>query len=407
VERLGFSMSSLGLDRSFIVPALATIRQLPEVDTAWNDFPSPATVDNLKRAADVFASFNKGGNEHVAVCAMLAECQQRLALYDQSLNTLEELNHLSQDLAIPNASEDMILAQAKVMWTKGDFSKSQELCESIIAEYKDLEESFPTTNLHLASAMTGKALSQLCSMNSLDEAFSVRDYFRISMKFLERHPPSANSLPQAAAYANAGVAEAIYNNFLEETNDVSVPMDSALKTWFQGLQQTERDKSDAALGPHLSTASKALQASIQANLAWGVLNYEHDRSDRLTKASEYAREALSAHDADSSLGTEKMCRILSIVASCYHQAGNAVTAEGLFQSATDRKKLPPGPLPLLELRDANLWYADLCQKWDKRGSDAKRLEQEAEDINASLPDAWKGKSGIHGSLWFWTPADFL
>jgi hypothetical protein len=56
--------------------------------------------------------------------------------------------------------------------------------------------------------------------------------------------------------------------------------------------------------------------------------------DRLLKALDYAGKAL--HDAAaSSLGTEGMCRILSIVVECYHQAGSAVTAEGLFQSAVD------------------------------------------------------------------------
>jgi hypothetical protein len=196
--------------------------------------------------------------------------------------------------------------------------------------------------------------------------------------------------------------------FLEETHDLSVPMDPALRAWFQGFQKTECDKPEARLGPQSSAASKSLQASIQANLAWGVLHYEHDRSDRLSKASDYARKALAVHDAAaSSLGNEGMCRVLSIVASCYHQAGNAVTAEGLYQSAVDRKKLPAGPLPLLELRDTCLAYAELCKQWEKRESDAKRLVKEGDEINASLPDAWKGKSGIHASLWFWTPSDFL
>lgn len=414
MNRLSFSVASLGLERGFISPVLATIKQLPEVEIAWNEFPSRATIDNLKRAADVFASFDKGGKEHIAVCAMLAECQQRLAFYDESLLSLDQLGILCQSTSIPNATEDMLLAKAKVLWTKGEFLQAQELCESIISEYNDLQEVFPTTSLHMASAMSGKALSQLAAMKTMDDAYSVRDYFRIAIKFLERHPPSANSLPQAAVHANCGVAEAVYAMFLREMNDVSVPMDSALRTWFQGLQKTESDRSETTelLGAHyLIAASKMLQSNIQANLAWGVLNYEKDRSDRLSKASEYAGKALKVHDdADihNNLGAEGMCRVLSIVASCYHEAGSAVTAEGLFQSAVDKKKiLPAGPLSQLELRDACLWYAKLCRKWEKREGDAKRLEQEAAKIDDSLPVAWKGKSGIHGSLWFWTPGDFI
>jgi len=408
---LPFSKSSLGLDRSFIAPNLASIRQLPEVESAWTEFPSASTLDSLHRASDVFASFNKGGNEHLAVSAMTAECQHRLEQYDEALNTLDELNHMistNNSLTIPNAPEDTLIAKAKVLWTQGEFFQSEELCDSLISKYDDTQESFPATPLHLASAMTGKALSQLAAMNSMDQAFSVRDYFRITIKFLERHP-SSNSLPLATAQSNCGVAEAIYNNFLEETNEVSVPMDSALKTWFQALQKIKRDSSEEdSLGPQLWKASKLLQATIQADLAWGVLNYEHDRSDRLSKASEYAKLALEAVGPAGSTNDDEegFRRVLSVVASCYQQAGSAVTAEGLFQSATNRKNLPPGPLPLLELQDAILGYSKLCSDWEKREGDAKKLEKEASDLNEKLPEAWRGKSGIHGSLWFWTPADF-
>lgn len=407
-EFLSFSRSSLGLEGRLIRPVLATIRQLPEVETAWNTFPSVAAVDNLKRASDVFASFNKGGREHVAVCAMLAECQQRLALYDQSLRTLEGVQSSvgpAVAATLPNFAEDMILARAKVHWTKGAFSESQELCNSIVSTYNDLEESYPTTSLHMASAMTGKALSQLAAMQSMDDAYSVRDFFRIAIKFLERHPPTENSLPQAAALSNGGVAEAVYSIFLEETNGVSVPMDPALRSWFQGLQKVGLQGINHS--KNVVAASKALESTVQSNLAWGVLNYEENRPDRLSKASDYAKKALAVYDADNPLGKEGLSRVLSIVASCYHQAENAVTAEGLFQSAIDGKGRPPGTLNSLQLRDAYLGYADLCKQWDRRDSDAQKLQEKAAAIEAALPPGWKGKSGIHGSLWFWTPGEFL
>jgi tetratricopeptide (TPR) repeat protein len=387
-----------------VTPVLASIQQLPEIDMIYqeNKFPSRTAIDNLIRATDVFSSFGKGGREHLAACALLAECQQRLALYEDSLETLTEMQKLLQEGVIPNSGEDLTLAKAKACWTNGDFDQSEALCDSIITTYNDLEETFQTTNLHMASAMSGKALSQLASMKTLDDAYSVRDYFRITIKFLERHPSTANNLPQAVAYSNCGTAEAIYALFLEETNDVSVPMDSALRCWFQGLQQTEGQKS-----AHLKMTSNTLQANMRANLAWGVLNYETDRSDSLEKASDYAKKALSAHDAENGASVAGMRRVLSIVASCYHKAGSAVIAEGLFQSATDEKSLLAGPTMLLELQDAYLGYAELCKQWEKRESDAKRLEQEAININNRLSDGWKGKSGIHSSLWFWTPCDFL
>jgi hypothetical protein len=252
--------------------------------------------------------------------------------------------------------------------------------------------------------MTGKALSQLEAMKTMDDAYSVRDFFRVAVKFLERHPPAGNTLPQAASLSNAGVAEAIYNIFLQETNDVSVPMTPALKFLFQGLQKTAVSKGSSK---QILAASHAIEASIQANLAWGVLNYEDDRSDRLKKASEYAKTALSFYDAEGIIGKEGLPWVLSVIASCYHEAGSAVTAEGLFQSAINKNGLPVDTLTMLQLRDAYKQYAKLCTEWENRENDAKNLVKDADDVEASLPNSWQGKSsGIHGSLWFWTPGEF-
>lgn len=405
---LGFSRNNLGLENSLVRPISASIRQLPEVEAAIDKFPSKSTVDNLRRASDIFASFNKGGREHLAVQALLAECQQRLASYDEAIATLEELQHSLKSSESANASnfkEDTTLALAKVNWTKGNFNESQELCETIISTYDDLTESFSSTNLHLASAMEGKALSQLGAMKSMDDAYSVRDFFRVAVKFLERHPPSGNTLPQAASLSNAGVAEAIYNIYLQETNDVSVPITPALRFLFQGLQKTAVSQNSSS--KQVSAASHAIEASIQANLAWGVLNYEDDRSDRLKKSSEYAKTALSFYDAEGIIGKDGLSWVLSVVASCYHQAGSAVTAEGLFQSAINKNGLPIDTLTMLQLRDAYKEYAKLCMQWENRENDAKNLKKDADDIEASLPHNWQGKSaGIHGSLWFWTPGEF-
>lgn len=403
----GFSKSNLGLESSFVRPVSASIRQLPEVEASIDKVPSSSTVDDLKRAAEVFSSFNKGGREHLAVQAMLAECQQRLAIYDEAIETLQELELSLQSSESANEStfqEDTTLALAKVYYTQGNFEKSQDLCETIVSTYDDLNESFPSTNLHLASAMTGKALSQLAAMKTMDDAYSVRDYFRVAVKFLERHPSSGNSLPQAVSLSNAGIAEAVYNIYLQESNDVSVPMTPALKFLFQGLQKTA--VSQISSSQQILAASHAIEAGIQANLAWGVLNYEEDRSDRLTKASEYAKKALAFYDAEGIIGKEGLSWVLSVVACCYHEAGSAVIAEGLFQSAINKDGLPPDTLTMLQLRDAHKGYAKLCTQWDNREKDAMNLERDAGHIESSLHPNWQGKSsGIHGSLWFWTPGE--
>lgn len=404
-DGLGFSVASLGLEQSFVQPVVDSIRRLPEIETLYQDkaFASKAGIENLNRAVDVFASIAKGGREHLAVCAILAESKQRMAEYQDVLEILTEMQELAQqEGSNPNSFEDLTLAKAKTFWTNGDFVGAADMCETIISTYNDLEETFSTTNLHMASAMSGKGLSQLASMKTMDDAYSVRDYFRVAVKFLERHPSSSNSLPQAAAYGNCGTAEAAYALFLEETNDVSVPMDAALRCWFQGMQHLKDN-----VPSHLEMSSNTLEANLQTNLAWGVLNYEVDRSDRLEKASDYAKQALSAHDGDGGASVWGMRRVLSTVADCYHQAGSAVTAEGIFQTAIDKKKVLQHPSVLLELQDSYLNYAKLCENWEKRQGDAKQLKEKAMEIENQLPDGWKGKSGIYSSLWFWTPGDFL
>jgi hypothetical protein len=407
-EFLKFNTSTLGLDYVLIRPVLSSIRQLPEVESVWkskDNFASESTLFDLDRASQVFAAFQKGGREHLAVRAMIAECQQRLGLYHEVLKTLEEMKSTAVTESLPpDFQHDMLLAQAKAHWTNGDFEQSQKLCESIIATYDDFEEKFPTTNLHLASAMTGKALSQLASMNTLQDAYSVRDFFRIATKFLQRHPPTRNSLPQAAVLLNEGIAEVLYALFLEETNNVSVPMDSALRAWFQGLQKAVVSKN---CNTQVMAASQFMQANFQSNIAWGVLNYEQDRSDRLSKASDFAKKALLVYDDPNAvLGKEGLSHVLSVVASCYFHAESAVTAEGLFQSAIDRKgDLLGGTLRMLQLKEAYLQYSELCKNWEKREGDANRLVGESEIIDASLPQNWRGKSGMYGNLWFWTPGE--
>jgi tetratricopeptide (TPR) repeat protein len=376
-------------------------------------------MESLQRANDVFASYAPGGREHIAVHALRAECQQRLGLYDDAVATIEELSNIDATSPLPNYQEDLILAKAKACWFAGKFDESLSLCESIISTYNDLEETFPTTNLHMASAMTGKALSQLSAMETLDDAYSVRDFFRVAMQFLQRHPPQANSLPVAAVHSNAGIAEAVYNIFIEQTNGVSMPITSVLKTWFKGVQKI-KGGSDVQPTPQLVAASKMLEATIQANLAWGVLKYEDDRSDRLSKASEYAKKALAVYDPTESdsdgsgnngcnlllVQKEGLPRVLSVVASCYKEAESVVTAEGLFQSASDTKNVVhPSTLTKLQIKDALIAYSDLCHDWEKREADSKRLLAKAEEIDNSLPQSWKGKSGLLGSAWFWTPGE--
>eukprot|EP00986_Skeletonema_menzelii_P012832 scaffold7214_cov152-Skeletonema_menzelii.AAC.19 len=137
-------------------------------------------------------------------------------------------------------------------------------------------------------------------------------------------------------------------------------------------------------------------------------------------------------------------RALGLVAHCYAQAGAAVTSEGLFQSALDASSSYPfgqrlrgsnsnvvvaaddygkgialsSPNLGFIARDVRLWYAMLCNNWEKRKGDADRLLADAQMIDedmifqgySSPAEEKKMKekliSGMVSSLWLFNPIDF-
>ncbi|CAB9509784.1 expressed unknown protein [Seminavis robusta] len=396
--RLPLSVHNLGLDNPVLVSTstLTSIRQLPEMESAWSDLifsssaTSQSTLDQLQRARDVFAGFAKGGAKHVAVCALLAECQQQLARYEDVLESLEALQELGN-----SSSSSIQLAKAKVLWTRGKFEPAHELCEDLLLQADS------SSALLTASAMNGKALSLLLSASSKEEENDtvippeVLDLFRDAVSLLEK---DSLVLPQTASMANWGVAEA-HN---KKSNN------AAQTKWTEALQKLTQQ----------STASQLLlllQANLHANLAWDMITKD-DRTlsqDDIAKASEHASLAIRAHDdSHQKQSQESLCRILTVLATCYHRAGSAVTAEGLFQSATTTTS-SMAPLLLLQRHAAYQQYSQLCDQWDKRHGDALRYQQQADDIvDQQLPEAWRAagiirQSLLYSSLWFWTPADFF
>jgi len=129
-------------------------------------------------------------------------------------------------------------------------------------------------------------------------------------------------------------------------------------------------------------------------------------------------------------------RALGLVAHCYAQAGAAVTSEGLFQSALDASSSYPlgqslrsnsnvvvvddgkgiaksSPNLGLIARDVRLWYAMLCNNWEKRKGDADRLLADAQTIDTEMifqgyssEEEKKRVSGMISSLWLFCPLDF-
>jgi len=129
-------------------------------------------------------------------------------------------------------------------------------------------------------------------------------------------------------------------------------------------------------------------------------------------------------------------RALGLVAHCYAQAGAAVTSEGLFQSALDASASYPmgkklrnssnsnvvvaddgkgialsSPNLGLIARDVRVWYAMLCNNWEKRKGDADRLLADAQRIDEEMIFQGEKKkkkriSGMISSLWLFNPIDF-
>jgi tetratricopeptide (TPR) repeat protein len=438
-----------------------SIRQLPEIDVVikylqqqqHSDVSATKVQDNnntiqiamtaLERAIQIFGSYKSGGIEQIGCFALLAEFQNRNGQYIDCLGTLNELlqtynsnsNKAGDDILL---SDIVQIARAKTYWYQGHHGEAKEICDQLVDQERPVE----------AIARTGQAMTRLLLISSLDDVFSIRDPFRMSIKRLERmvHP---SSTVLAASYLNMGIAEMVWAETVSKFNNVDAPLDAAMRNWKQGITILTKDGSSQRVSLSMSNrvskkeSSTHLRAIIHArllgNMAHGMLQMTHEH-DYVARALEYASESLSVYDAISSTSTgsahpttgstetventeplilidkEGLGRTLSLLGTCYHLAGNAINAQGLFQSALD--KLPMNlstntspttiaatPLQWIEQRDTYERYIKLCQDWDQREGDAKLMQQKADDINSNmLPMGWKDKSSIHGSLWFWTYA---
>jgi hypothetical protein len=384
---------------------LQSLQQLPELQASVAQFGNLRKSDSdgaivslmsaLERSIHIFASIQSGSNEHVACLALLAEMQSQCNMNTACFETLRTVSELCNDGNNTAISDSLRLAMAKAQWLNGDHASSMAICSSI------LEQESVSLSTE-AAARTGQALSRLLLVSSLDDAFSVRDPFRGVIKLLERNAVSSNSTIKAAAHLNMGIAEAVYAENVAKFNDVEVPLDGAMRAWRAGLTELKQRDNRATTPSPLRTF---LQARLQASMAWGMLQMTRER-DFVPRACTLASESLATLDSLTGLENhrkEGLCRTLGILATCYHQSGSAVTAQGLFQSAIDHDPLVHATLVSLERRDALMGYSKLCHEWDKRESEAVQLKEQADLLNHALPVGWRDKSTIHGSLWFWTP----
>jgi hypothetical protein len=367
-------------------------------------------LEDLERAAQVFAGFAAGGGEHAAALALLAEARHARGLHEACASALLELEALLPNGPSPSApAASLRLARAKTLWYGGDARAAKQICDALLLEGDEdgaAAPPWPLSPVEEASARTGQALSRLLlGSETLDDVFTLRDPFRMSLKALERGGAPASPLHLALAHLNYGVAEAVFAAVVEKENGVSAPTDPALRSWNRGLTAAKRaspKRDDPAL-------KAAAEARLLGNMAWGLLRDSNNGGSNVERASDYAGKALKLYDLpDLDWDKGGLGRTLALVATCYHRSGSAVTSEGLLQSAvdddSDKSFAVPSPLQQLEVADACTRYADLCRDWERREGDARRLDERAERVRASLPLLWQSKPAICGSLWFWTPS---
>ena len=430
---LQFRSSRLGFLDPLIESQLDQIAQLPEIATALaTELPDANTITGLERALEILQRMSDQAPYRAAL-ALMAETQCAVAGsaadarpgedrldYSACIDTLWKIKNLPSTTTNNQPNDDnsnsnnnnrvdagalLDLAQAKAHWLNGEFVTAKGICDLIT-------EDADTHRLQVVSR-TGQAVTRLCAVQVKDDVFSVRDPFRMAFKRLEYTPRDCHTA-LAAACLNLGVAEAVWAETVKKFNPEAmqdVPLDASMRMWNQGLMTLESAKKPRGDAAVANRVRALLEARLHTCMAWGMANMPHF-DGYVDDASEYASKALAVYDKNPALqedgnqrsNKEGLTTTLSILATCYHKSGSAVTAEGLLQTAIDQPL--HSPLQRLELRNALTCYAELCRDWDKRESEAAKLKERAKQVDAMLPPGWSGKSVIHSSLWFWTPALF-
>jgi tetratricopeptide (TPR) repeat protein len=360
------SSSSLGLFDSHVSPHLESLSALPEINAADISDPTPASIEGLKRAVQIFEGI--GGPLHTAVLVLLADAYQQTGQYDLSTQILKKL--INDDSTSPTRIR---LALSKVLCYRGDFDGALQISSALL-DSPDVMSSTIARGLALWSQGTTRLL-QLSSASTYQKSQDIVEVLGVAAKSLE---PKA-----ASAYNNKGIAQLVSEIiFLDR-----VRVDPAMTTFHKALEMTD---------------DPLLVGRIYNNMATTLLLDDDDDDHLLKLASEYSRNAIRIYESATTLSeSEKragLARALALAANCYVRADSAVTAEGLFQTAIETTGVDP--LTKISQREAFRSYSDLCLKWDKRAIDAERLKSKGVQVNDSLPDGWKDHQGIVSGLTF-------
>jgi tetratricopeptide (TPR) repeat protein len=339
---------------------------LPEINAADISDPTPASIEGLKRAVQIFEGI--GGPLHTAVLVLLADAYQQTGQYDLSTQILKKL--INDDSTSPTRIR---LALSKVLCYRGDFDGALQISSALL-DSPDVMSSTIARGLALWSQGTTRLL-QLSSASTYQKSQDIVEVLGVAAKSLE---PKA-----ASAYNNKGIAQLVSEIiFLDR-----VRVDPAMTTFHKALEMTD---------------DPLLVGRIYNNMATTLLLDDDDDDHLLKLASEYSRNAIRIYESATTLSeSEKragLARALALAANCYVRADSAVTAEGLFQTAIETTGVDP--LTKISQREAFRSYSDLCLKWDKRAIDAERLKSKGVQVNDSLPDGWKDHQGIVSGLTF-------
>jgi len=430
---LSISSSSLPLFSSMIEPHLATIQLLPEVQYALQNKPSPSSIEGLTRALDIFAQMKPGGDEYCAILAMLADCHARIGQYSRAQEVLKTLQKRRRN------AFDVNLSKSKAEWCLGYFSEASHTCINEVFRsrgvvFEPLKMSTAQNSMGLISLFlegeertsdSVEVLEEACyglieDLNSekgdedsdqkhemgkdeanmdltAEETAAMNQVVNAVQESIDLTPQPMTNLIQtddqiklaaAIGFNNLGIALVINPQ----------PEGDHMAAWREGLDVLDRLATQ-------TTLANSIRIRLLLNLAITLLKQESDES--LKTASGYAKGALRLSEDRNGIDPCEyhfmLGRSLSVVASCFLKADSAVTAEGLFQSSLDALKKGVGPLNQLVLKETYLKYSILCQKWDKRKADAKRLEQDHKGIR--LPNGWNGQQEILAGLVFYGPGD--
>jgi hypothetical protein len=225
-----FTYTNDKLVKTLVNPHLDSIRQLPEIDNALQNWDSPGALEEFQRAVQVFEMMQAGGPLHIATMTLLVECFQHQGNYQEASRMMQSLEKL-----VSTESDEtrllLDLASAKCFWYQGDF-------ESSMMEVNKMMENDAShdSDLMRGCVMNAEGMVRLMKApNERDEGGnSVVQVLKIASKLIGKDSCNSSdvTLASASASGNLGVAMVITRLGLNEVRHVSLLEDTFVASWY-------------------------------------------------------------------------------------------------------------------------------------------------------------------------------